>query len=369
MRILALTDGSVRSATALDAFDGRMSVDLHVSLAPLPQEMMGADLVILAFNDFPSYGMKPLIKWLETHKLAHKPRILCIPRKVSRQYSASLRLFADKMLPLPVRPDVMLDTVQRLDTRMPQLRSQERNETAATVQSTGRKFLSAFSDENTDPESTVVALSAATKEVCAAIEDDGLGNWLEEVNSYHSLTARHCMKVAGLASAWARILGVNDSDLQQFTRAALLHDIGKMAVPLSILDKPAALTPEEREIMKTHAAEGKRILEETGNATPLMIDLAYSHHELLDGTGYPRGLKGNEINHMVHCLTIVDIYTALVDLRPYKAEMSPDDAFAKLLAIPEKLDKDLVAAFRPVVDAHKEHWHPSGPLEDKADAA
>lgn len=354
MKILALTDGSVKSATALDAFDGRTHVDMHVPLAPLPDDMAKPDIVIMSFVDFPEYGMKPLLEWLEKHGLANKPRILCMPKSVARQFSASVRLFADKLLPLPVRADVMLDEVERMDTRLPQIRKQARNETAATVQSTARKFLSAFSADNGDEATTVLALSAATKDVCTALDSDGLSKWLEGVESYHSSTARHCMAVAGFASIWASMLGVKDRDLHMFTRGALLHDIGKMRIPLDILDKAGPLTPEERTIIETHPEEGKRILEAGDNVNSMIVDLAYSHHELLDGSGYPRGLKGSEINDMVHCLTIIDMYAALIDKRSYKTAMQPGEAYAYLQSIPEKLDKGLVSAFRPVVDAHLE---------------
>jgi putative nucleotidyltransferase with HDIG domain len=354
MKILALTDGSVKSATALDAFDGRTQVDMHVPLAPLPDVMAKPDIVIMSFVDFPEYGMKPLLEWLEKHELSNKPRILCMPKSVARQFSASVRLFADKLLPLPVRADVMLDAVERMDTRLPEIRKQQRNETAATVQSTARKFLSAFSADNGDSATTVVALSAATKDVCAALDKDGLGSWLTAVDSYHSSTARHCMAVAGFASVWARMLGVKDKDMHLFTRGALLHDIGKMRIPLAILDKEGPLTPEEEKIMRTHPEESRRILEADDNINPVIIDLAYSHHELLDGSGYPRGLKGNQINDMVHCLTIIDMYAALIDERSYKGAMHPNDAYAYLQSIPDKLDKGLVSAFRPVVDTHME---------------
>jgi HD-GYP domain-containing protein (c-di-GMP phosphodiesterase class II) len=190
--------------------------------------------------------MRPLLEWLEKHELSNKPRILCMPKSVARQFSASVRLFADKLLPLPVRADVMLDAVERMDTRLPEIRKQKRNETAATVQSTARKFLSAFSADNGDTATTVVALSAATKDVCTALDKDGLGSWLTAVDSYHSSTARHCMAVAGFASVWARMLGVKDKDMHLFTRGALLHDIGKMRIPLAILDKAGPLTPEKK---------------------------------------------------------------------------------------------------------------------------
>jgi HD-GYP domain-containing protein (c-di-GMP phosphodiesterase class II) len=106
--------------------------------------------------------------------------------------------------------------------------------------------------------------------------------------------------------------------------------------------------------MRTHPEESKRILEAGDNINPMIVDLAYSHHELLDGSGYPRGLKGNQISDMVHCLTIIDMYAALVDERSYNGAMHPNDAYAYLQSIPEKLDKGLVNAFRPVVDTHIE---------------
>jgi putative nucleotidyltransferase with HDIG domain len=352
MKILALTDGSVKSATALDAFDGRTQVDMHVPLAPLPSVMAKPDIVIMSYVDFPEYGMKPLLSWLEKHDLAHKPRILCMPKTVVRQFSASVRLFADKLLPLPVRPEVMLDAVERMDTRLPVIRRRQRNESAATAQSTARKFLSAFSSDNGDASSAVVALSAATKDVCSALEEDGLGSWLDEVKNNHSRTARHCMAVAGFASVWARMLGVKDKDLHVFTRGALLYDIGKMRIPLDLLEKTEPLTPEEEAIIATHPQHGKQILEAASGINPIIVEFAYSHHELLDGSGYPRGLKGKEINDMVHCLTIIDTYVSLTTGKGNRPGMHPNEAYAYMQSIPEKLDKGLVAAFRGVVDMH-----------------
>ncbi len=326
---------------------------MHVPLAPLPKDMSKPDIVILSFEEFPAFGVKPLLAWMEKYDLSQKPRILCMPRSITRQYSASVRMIADKTLPLPVRSEVVLDTVQRMDTRLPQIRKQGRNETVATVHRTARRFISAFSSDQGDAGTTVLALSAATKEVCTALDNDGLGDWLSEVNKYHSSTARHCMIVAAFASIWARQLGVNDRDLQLFTCGALLHDIGKMRIPLSILDKQGdLLEPEEQAIIETHPLEGKRILETAQNINPVIIDLAYSHHERLDGSGYPRGLEGNDINNMVRCLTIVDIYATLVDPGAVGGAMHPDEAFAYLQSIPEKVDRDLVGAFRSVVDIH-----------------
>ena len=354
MRILALTDGSIEAASALAAFDGKTRVDMHIPLAPLPEDMRRPDLIIMAYRGFPEFGMQPLFAWLEKHDLSAKPRILCIPRDVARQYSASVRLFANQVLPLPVRPAVMMDIIQRLDTRLPRIRKQERNETAATVQSTARTFISAFSTENTNPSSTVAALTAATTDVCKALEKDGLDSWMRSVSDYHSATARHAMSVAGFASVWAQLLGVKGDDLRMFTRGALMHDIGKMEIPLEILDKTESLTPKELALFRSHPEHGKRILEEAGEPHPLVIDMAYNHHERLDGSGYPRGLTGKQISDMVRCIAIVDCYAELIDPFGATRALTPLEAYGKLETMTDGLDKNLVGAFRPVVEAHRE---------------
>lgn len=352
MKVLALTDGSVLAASSLDAFDGLMHVDTHVPLAPLPVDLRKPDIVVIAFAEFPEFGLHPLFLWLERYKLVTKPRVVCLPPEVTKQYSAAVRPFADRVLPLPLPPAMMLDTVQRLDSRIPRIRKQGRNDTAATVQSTARTLIGSFGAERADPQKTVAALDKASDDVCEALDTDGLGVWMESVAQYHSPTARHSMLVAGLAAQWARLLGVSDKDHHQFTRGALLHDIGKMNIPLSILDKAVPLSDEEEEVVRQHPTEGKRILEQMCEPNPLIVELAYCHHEYLDGSGYPRGLAGDEIGDMVRCLTIVDTYAGLVDAPSGRKSMAPQEAYAHLQTMTDKLDQPLLGAFRAVVDVH-----------------
>ena len=155
MKVLALTDGSVLAASSLDAFDGLMHVDTHVPLAPLPVDLRKPDIVVIAFAEFPEFGLHPLFLWLERYKLVTKPRVVCLPPEVTKQYSAAVRPFADRVLPLPLPPAMMLDTVQRLDSRIPRIRKQGRNDTAATVQSTARTLIGSFGAERADPQKTV----------------------------------------------------------------------------------------------------------------------------------------------------------------------------------------------------------------------
>ncbi|MEM6382336.1 MAG: HD domain-containing phosphohydrolase [Pseudomonadota bacterium] len=355
MKILALTDGSVEAVNALAAFDGVMPVDTHVLPNRVPAVLRDADIVVIALSSFPANSLNKMVGWLLSQRIEQIPRILCLPGKDLARLAHELGGSNTTVISMPVDPQAMLDAVQRLDKRFVKLLAKPRLPAAKAAQSLSRTFGGVFGSKDADPMKVIGAVESATDDVTTALDNDGLGAWLDSVANYHSYTARHCMAVAGFAAQWSRAMGVEESDHQLFTRGALLHDIGKMSVPLTILDKPGRLTDEEFKVIKSHPNESKLILEATTDANPQIIELAYQHHEFLDGSGYPEGLSGDQINDMVRCLTIIDIYSALIDARSYKASMTPDEAYAELCTMKGKLDLDLVGAFRVVVDEHKQH--------------
>ncbi len=188
---------------------------------------------------------------------------------------------------------------------------------------------------------------------CAAkISDDvgrdGLLDWLSVVNEHHSYTFRHCMHVSGLASALAEKLKFSARDKNRFVQGAMLHDIGKLKIPLDILDKPGRLTDEERSVIERHPTYGRDIMENEKDWDRLIVDMIYQHHELLDGSGYPQGLKGDEISDPVRLLTIIDIFSALVDKRSYKDALEPEKAFDILYSMGSKVDQGFVRFFQPI---------------------
>lgn len=358
MKILALTDGSQQASAALQALDGLVHVDTHVFPTPLPLSLRPPrnklpNVVVIAVQDLPGKSIDVLTAWLTRYGLMNRPRVMCLPLAMLATHASELRSFSEHIVGLPAQPIVVLDHLQAIDIRFQKYRGMQVPPAAASSQALARIFGNAFGNGDKDTADIALSVSDATKQVCAALDAEGLGKWLASVANYHSYTARHCMAVAGFAAQWARLLKVSNEDYERFTRAALLHDIGKMNVPLSILDKTGPLSDDERTIIERHPAESKRILEETPNMDPMVVELAYSHHELLDGTGYPRGLKGDEITDMVRCMTIVDIYSALTDSRAYRDSMSPDKAYGVLKSMDTKLDMALVSAFAPVVDAHR----------------
>ena len=202
-----------------------------------------------------------------------------------------------------------------------------------------------------------------------SITDDihavGIEAWLKSIRAHHAGTYQHCLIVTGLASAFGQALRLSTADLGKLTVAALLHDIGKAKIDLAILDKNGPLTPAERDVIRMHPVWGADHLEANGTvAEDIRIGVRH-HHELLDGTGYPDGLRGSQITDLTRLLTIVDIFGALVEHRSYKPPMSGETAYGILHKMAEegKVEKALVAAFRPVAMELK---LPAQPLLDSA---
>ena len=156
--------------------------------------------------------------------------------------------------------------------------------------------------------------------------------------------------MAGLAAAFSSALGLCPADRHRLAKAALLHDVGKTKIPPAILNKPGKLDEAELKVMRTHPAHGHAMLAGRG-FDPIMLAVVRSHHEMLDGSGYPDKLKGGEIPDLVRLVTVCDIYGALIERRCYKPPMESTKAYGILESMAGRLDGDLVRAFRPVVSA------------------
>ena len=142
-------------------------------------------------------------------------------------------------------------------------------------------------------------------------------------------TAEHPIRVGELSADIAAEIGSDAEYVQQLRLAARLHDIGKIAVPDAILLKPGKLTPEEFEIVKTHTTAGAEIL--SGSSSPIIQlaeEVALTHHERWDGSGYPYGTGGNEIPLGGRIVTIADVFDALISARAYKHAWTRDEAVA-----------------------------------------
>ncbi len=167
-----------------------------------------------------------------------------------------------------------------------------------------------------------------------------------------SIEAKHCLadghsdRLADFAAQVGESLGLGEEDLEELRLACLLHDIGKVAVPDSILLKPGRLNAQETEIMRQHPITGEQICAPLKSLRPI-LPIVRHHHERMDGTGYPDGLYGGEIPLKARILQVADVYDALVNDRPYREALTSKEALEILRqeAMQGWLDASLVWKF------------------------
>ena len=155
--------------------------------------------------------------------------------------------------------------------------------------------------------------------------DDTIKGWSRALDLRDRETEGHTQRVAEMTELLAQRMGVNNADLVHIRRGALLHDIGKMGIPDHILLKPAALSEEEWVVMRRHPQYAYEMLSPIEYLRPAM-DIPYCHHEHWDGSGYPRGLKGEQIPLAARIFAVVDVWDALISDRPYRKAWSVQKA-------------------------------------------
>lgn len=175
--------------------------------------------------------------------------------------------------------------------------------------------------------------------------DSTIEGWARALESRDVDTERHCVRVAELAVELAMFVGYSAEQLTHLRRGALLHDIGKIAVPDAILRKPGPLTPEEWALMREHPRVALEILRPIKFLAPA-LDVPGYHHERWDGGGYPFGLAGSAIPHPARLFAVVDVYDALTSDRPYRKAWPPSEALAYIATnAGAHFDPDLAHAF------------------------
>lgn len=177
-----------------------------------------------------------------------------------------------------------------------------------------------------------------------------LEGWISALDMRDKETEGHTQRVTVLTQRLARFMGVGDEEMVHITRGALLHDIGKMAIPDSILLKPGALTDEERELIKQHPQLAFDMLRRIEFLRPA-IDIPHYHHEKWDGSGYPDGLKGEEIPLAARIFPVVDVWDALTSDRPYRKGLPHEEVKAHIKAdAGSHFDPQVVDAFLAMGD-------------------
>jgi HD-GYP domain-containing protein (c-di-GMP phosphodiesterase class II) len=185
-------------------------------------------------------------------------------------------------------------------------------------------LLTVFSRERKERYAAALELSQTYRGTVMVLSD--------VVEADDNYTAYHCRSVVELATAVGQELKLKPDDLQELEIAALLHDVGKIAIPKEILNKPARLTDAEFELMKTHTVEGQALLDRIGGRLARVGTIVRSCHERWDGRGYPDGMLGEEIPLAARIVFCCDAYSAMTTDRPYRKAMARSEAIAELQA-------------------------------------
>ena len=163
------------------------------------------------------------------------------------------------------------------------------------------------------------------------LNDDLFTRKIWQIHAYDDYTFDHSVRVSMISGLLAKWCGLNDLQIKDAALAGLLHDIGKCNIPDQILNKPSTLTLEEFKVMKTHAILGYILIKDIPNISYDVLLGVMQHHERVDGTGYPNGIKGNEINYLAKIVAIADVYCAMTQDRVYKGSMHPFEAMSFIL--------------------------------------
>lgn len=194
------------------------------------------------------------------------------------------------------------------------------------------------------------AIRLASSDVADAAAQYGIQAWLSSVAATCEGSFRHSLITAGLASAFARQIGMGTNDIALLTTTALLLDIGTAALPRSLVDKTLPTTAEEEQLLHRHAADAADYLERCSDLPEVVIDTVRHHHELLDGSGYPDGIGADRISDLTRVLTVCDLFADLIDERHHHPALTPADALDVLnvMARENKIAVGHLAVFEAV---------------------
>lgn len=168
---------------------------------------------------------------------------------------------------------------------------------------------------------------------------------LARLKTKDDYTYMHSVAVCGLMVSLARQMGFDEEQTREAGLAGLLHDVGKMMMPALVLNKPGALTDAEFTVMRSHPERGYQILQSAGGVPAAALDVCLHHHEKIDGSGYPKKLKGDDISLLAKMGAVCDVYDAITSTRPYKNAWDPAGSIQRMSQWSGHFDPQVFRAF------------------------
>ena len=222
------------------------------------------------------------------------------------------------------------------------------------IESVKEMYALATGSSMTTAHQVVKELDNTVERLVETVTSDASGLvHLSNLRSHDEYTYHHSLSVALLSLAIGNEMGIDKWELKRLGKGAILHDIGKVMVPINVLNKSSQLSHEEFDLMRLHSELGAKYLQINGIGDGGVWEVVLCHHERIDGTGYPKRMKGNEIPLFARITAVADVYDALTSHRPYRQPMSPSTAFEAIACdIGQFFDRDVVNAFMRKIDLY-----------------
>lgn len=228
--------------------------------------------------------------------------------------------------------------------------AEEREHAVALVKHAAREMKRLFAAVHAGEKIQLKAFAPLVAEVMASVTRNPYALIaITRLKKQDQYTYVHSLAVSALMTSFARRLGMPESDVFDYGLAGLVHDIGKIVVPERILKKPGSLTEAEFALVRTHPEQGYRLLSQHAGAPDIVLDVCRHHHERLDGSGYPHGLKGDQISRAARIAAICDVYDALTSNRSYKAAWKAGEAIGRMSDWDGHFDRDLLFGFMKII--------------------
>lgn len=242
--------------------------------------------------------------------------------------------------PVPTPALVAKPSVKRVSA------SQERARAKLAIEASKKAVTSMFDDVRMGKAINAESAAPLVEEISASLaRNEGALISLVRLKTSDDYTYMHCVAVCALMVSLARQLGLSESEIKQAGLAGLLHDVGKAAIPMEVLNKPGALTNEEFDLVKLHPERGHALLLQGQVKDAVALDVCLHHHEKMDGTGYPHKLDASQISVFAKMGAVCDVYDAVTSNRPYKAGWEPGVSLHRMAQWKNHFDDKIFQAF------------------------
>ncbi len=257
------------------------------------------------------------------------------PLKHSPQFMGTLKTLtasdakANKLAPKSQQKAMLGDNSSKRRTYPKVISAAEEHKAAGQIYLQGKVGIKKILQEVCDKNNVAVgnARSIVNECVDSVMRNPDALMWMSKIREQDEYTAEHCLNVCVIAMIFGRHLGLAQKDLVRLGLCGLLHDLGKMKLPMEILNKTEKLLPEEFDIIKKHAELGYELLLNSEHyIPPIVANVAHSHHERIDGLGYPQRKSAAELDIMIRMITLVDAYDAMTSDRCYSIGKSNTEA-------------------------------------------